>query len=75
MRRDASHDSIRQAANSMKAGAVNRMIVHLTFRFMLLRRAYTKADFERMIGQTSFRTLEIRETPIGLEVLLEKGLS
>jgi len=58
----------------MKAGAVNRMIVYLTFRFMLLRRAYTKADFEQMIGQTSFRNLEIRETLIGLEVLLKKGL-
>jgi ubiquinone/menaquinone biosynthesis C-methylase UbiE len=74
MRRDASQDAIRQAANSMKAGALNRMIVYLTFRFMLLRRAYTKADFEQMIGQTSFRNPEIRETLIGLEVLLKKGM-
>jgi len=58
----------------MKAGAVNRMIVYLTFRFMLLRRAYTKAEFERMNAQTSFRKPEIRETLIRLEVLLEKGL-
>jgi len=56
MRRDASQDSIRQAANSMKAGAVNRMIVYLTFRFMLLRRAYTKAEFERMNAKRAFES-------------------
>jgi ubiquinone/menaquinone biosynthesis C-methylase UbiE len=72
MRRDASQDSIRQAASSMKAGAVNRAIVYLTFRFMLLRRAYTRAEFEQMLGQTGFRKAEIRETLIGLEVSLER---
>jgi ubiquinone/menaquinone biosynthesis C-methylase UbiE len=74
MRRDASQDSIRQAANSMNAGAVNRAIVYLTFRFMLLRRAYTKAEFEGMIAQTGFSRVEIRENLIGLEVLVAKGL-
>lgn len=38
---------------------------------MLLRHACTKAEFEQMIGQTGFRTVEIREAPIGLNVLLE----
>jgi ubiquinone/menaquinone biosynthesis C-methylase UbiE len=72
MRGDASRDSIRQAAKDMKAGEVNRMIVYVTFRFMLVKRAYTRADFERMIGQTGFRVAEIREVMIGLEILLEK---
>jgi hypothetical protein len=40
---------------------------------MLLRRAYTKAEFEQMIGQTGFQEPKIRETLIGLEILLEKG--
>jgi ubiquinone/menaquinone biosynthesis C-methylase UbiE len=72
MRRDASQESIRQAAAGMNAGVVNQAIVYLTFKFMLLRRAYTKAEFEQMIEQTGFGTVEIRETPIGLDVLLEK---
>jgi ubiquinone/menaquinone biosynthesis C-methylase UbiE len=72
MRRDASRDSMKEAARGMKAGAVNQAIVYLTFRFMLLRRAYTKTEFQQMIGQTSFRVVEIREALIGLEVLLEK---
>jgi ubiquinone/menaquinone biosynthesis C-methylase UbiE len=61
MRGDASRGSIRQAANGMKAGALNRTIVYLTFRFMLVKRAYTRADFERMVAQTGFRVAEIRE--------------
>ncbi len=73
LRRDASRDTLKQAARGMKAGAVNQAIVYLTFRFMLTRRAYTKAEFERMAGQTGFQTAEIREDLIGLEVLLEKG--
>jgi ubiquinone/menaquinone biosynthesis C-methylase UbiE len=72
MRGDASRDSIREAAKGMKAWPVNRAIVYLTFRFMLLKRAYTRAEFERMIGQTGFRRVEIRETLIGLEILLGK---
>jgi len=73
MRGDASPDSMKQAAKGLKTGRVNRTFVYLTFRFMLVRRAYTRAEFERMIGQTGFRQLEIRESLIGLEILLGKG--
>jgi ubiquinone/menaquinone biosynthesis C-methylase UbiE len=72
MRRDASHESIRQAAREMNAGSLNRAIVYLTFRFMLLKRAYTKAEFERMIRRTGFSSVDIRENLIGLEILLGK---
>jgi ubiquinone/menaquinone biosynthesis C-methylase UbiE len=72
MRGDASRESMKEAAKGMKAGAVNRAIVYLTFRFMLLRRAYTRAEFEGMIGQSGFRVVEIREISIGLEILLGK---
>jgi hypothetical protein len=51
------------------------MPAYLTFRFMPLRRAYTRAEFERMIGQTGFGMLEIREALIGLEILLGKGMA
>ncbi len=73
MRGDASKDSMKEAARGMKAGALNQAIVYLTFRFMLIRRAYTKAEFEQMIGPTGFPEPEIRETLIGLEVLLQKA--
>jgi ubiquinone/menaquinone biosynthesis C-methylase UbiE len=75
MRRDASPDSMKQAARSLNSGAFNRMFVYLTFRVMLVRRAYTKAEFQRMIAQTGFRKVEIREELIGMEILMEKGLA
>jgi hypothetical protein len=56
----------------MNVGPVNRMITKLTFRFMLLKRAYTRNEFEKMAAQTSFQTAQIREELIGLEVLLKK---
>jgi ubiquinone/menaquinone biosynthesis C-methylase UbiE len=74
LRRDASSDSISAGIDAMRLSAVNRLITKLTFRFMLLKRAYTKVDFERMIARTNFRQAQIREDPFGLEILLAKPL-
>ena len=73
LRRDASRDALSQAVQQMNLGIVNSLMTKATFRFMLLKRAYTKAEFEQMIAQTPFATHEIRENLIGLEVLLNKG--
>jgi ubiquinone/menaquinone biosynthesis C-methylase UbiE len=72
LRRDASMESIKQGVNGMSLGALNRTITKLTFRFMLLKRAYTKSEFEELIAETKFHGVEIREDPIGLEILLSK---
>ncbi len=73
LRRDAPMDSIKQAVTAMHLGAVNAVITKLTFRFMLLKRAYTKSEFEKMIAQTNFRTFDIREDLISLEAALTKS--
>ena len=72
LRRDASVESINQAVNEMSVGAVNGIITKMTFRFMLLKRAYTKRQFEELISKTKFLNPEIRENLIGLEILLSK---
>lgn len=72
LRRDAPMESINKAVTRMKLGGVNGMITKLTFRFMLLKRAYTKKGFEEMIAATKFHEFEIREDLIALEVLLTK---
>ena len=72
LRRDASRESINQAGDDLKVGLVNSVIVKLTFRFMLLKRAYTKGEFEQFVAQTKFAGVRIQEDPIGLEVALEK---
>jgi ubiquinone/menaquinone biosynthesis C-methylase UbiE len=72
LRRDAAKESINQAITDMNLSVINGIITKLTFRFMLLKRAYTKGEFEELISQTKFRHVEIREDLIGLEILLSK---
>ena len=70
LRGDASNESIAQAVNDMNLGAVNAVITKLTFRCMLLKRAYTKAGFEQLISQTRFHPFQVQENLTGLEILL-----
>jgi ubiquinone/menaquinone biosynthesis C-methylase UbiE len=72
LRGDASMESIRQAVGDMNLGRVNAIITRLTFRFMLLKRAYTKSEFGQLISQTGFHDVKIQENPIALEILLSK---
>ena len=73
LRRDASRESIMHAVSAMNLGALNRVITKLTFRFMLLKRAYTKQEFEELISETKFHGIEIRDDLIGLEIWLTKN--
>jgi hypothetical protein len=59
----------------MKLGRVNGIITKLTFEHMLLKRAYTKSEFEKMLSETNFEHTEIRESLTGLEILLGKAAS
>ncbi len=73
LRGDASNESIEEAVNGMNLGAVNGIITKLTFRFMLLKRAYTKRAFEEMVSATKFDGVEIRENLTALEILCSKA--
>jgi len=74
LRRDASRESVRQAVDRMGLGLVNRTLTNLTFRFMLLKRAYTKTEFEQFLSQAGFESVEIIEDLIGVEVWLQRPL-
>jgi hypothetical protein len=52
----------------MRLGAVNAMLTKMAFRYMLLKRAYTKHEFERFVSQTKFESASIQEDLIGLEI-------
>jgi hypothetical protein len=49
---------------------VDRIMTTLAFRFMLLKRAYTRKEFEGLVSTTKFRRVEIQQDLIGLELLL-----
>lgn len=72
LRKDASRESVNEAVGRMCLGRVNTLITKLTFRFMLLKRAYTRIEFEQLLSQTKFDSVEIREDPIGLELSLQR---
>jgi ubiquinone/menaquinone biosynthesis C-methylase UbiE len=72
LRRDASMQSISEAVQGMHLGTVNAMITRLTFRFMLLKRAYTREEFQQLLAQTKFGQINIREDLIGLELALQR---
>jgi ubiquinone/menaquinone biosynthesis C-methylase UbiE len=73
LRRDATQESLSEAVDEMGLGRVNRMITKLTFRFMLLKRAYTRDEFERFLSQTKFEPAGIQQDRIGLELSLRRG--
>lgn len=72
LRKDASKESIAEAVDSMHLSAINSVITKLTFRFMLLKRAYTKAALEGLILETPFRHFGIQEGLTGLEIFLKR---
>lgn len=72
LRRDASPKCINQFIDASSFGRVNKMITKLTFRYMLLRRAYTRREFEDLLLGTKFLSAEIQENLIGLDVMLSK---
>jgi ubiquinone/menaquinone biosynthesis C-methylase UbiE len=73
LRKDTSNESVAKAVDEMKLGAVNTFLTKGAFRFMLLKRAYTKSDFEQMVSETSFDKVDIRESLTGLEIVLTKS--
>jgi ubiquinone/menaquinone biosynthesis C-methylase UbiE len=72
LRRDTPMSAIREYVNGIGIGRINRWMTLLTFRFMLLKRAYTRQEMEQMLAQVPFRRTEIHEAPIGMEVWFEK---
>lgn len=73
LRKDASAESIRQAVEGMNVSRMNAFVTRLTFRFVLLKRAYSRAGFEALIAQTLFTSADIVEDRIGLEVSLHRA--
>jgi ubiquinone/menaquinone biosynthesis C-methylase UbiE len=72
LRKDAPWESIGEYVDSMNVNALNAAFMKLTFRFMLLKRAYTRSGFEKFVAQTRFQRVEIRESLMGLEIELQK---
>jgi ubiquinone/menaquinone biosynthesis C-methylase UbiE len=70
LRRDTPQKEINKHIDAMRVGSVNAALMKWTFRFMLLKRAYTREEFETMIAESGWQKYEIGEAPVGFEVTL-----
>lgn len=72
LRKDTPKEEIDEHIDNMHAGAMNSAFMKLTFRAVLLKRAYTRSEFEKMIAEIRFTNYDIREANVGFEVTLVK---
>jgi len=72
LRGDAPLAAINEAVDRMGMGFFSRWFTRMAFRFMLIRRAYTKSQFEGFLRETQFRSVRIDEKPLGMDIWMEK---
>jgi len=72
LRHDAPMESINHLVDGMGLGPIDRMFTKLTFRWMLLKSAYTREQFQYMLAQAKIPRVEIKEADIGFEILMTK---
>jgi len=72
LRRNASLASINQEVARMGLGLFSAWLTRLAFRYSLLKRAYNKPEFERLLAQTEFGHFMVEEQGIGLDIWLTK---
>jgi hypothetical protein len=72
LRGDASPITINRHVDGMGLSTVNRVLTKLAFRTMLLKSAYTREQFQQMLSQTEFGSVEIAEDGIGFEIRMTK---
>ena len=72
LRKDTPREEIDAYVDNMHVGALNSAFIKLTFRTMLLKRAYTREDFERFIAESGFEKWGIAEAAVGFEITLVK---
>lgn len=72
LRRDTPQKEIDKYIDAMNTGSLNATFMKWTFRFMLLKRAYTHEEFERMVAESGWESAQINEAPLGFEITFTK---
>ena len=72
LRKDASREEIATEVRNMHVSAMNALLTRWTFRFVLLKRAYTRVALEKMVAASRFGTCEIVVDGVGFELQLAK---
>lgn len=73
LRKDASMSDVNAYIKDVGLNWMNSLIYKMTFRYMLIPRAYSNQDFREMASKSEFGgNAEIAESGIGLEITLRK---
>jgi ubiquinone/menaquinone biosynthesis C-methylase UbiE len=72
LRRDASMAMISTYVDRLGVNVWNGLFMKFTFRFMLIRRAYTIQQFKDMLAKVPFSRTWIEANEVGLEAWFEK---
>jgi ubiquinone/menaquinone biosynthesis C-methylase UbiE len=72
LRKDASMDDISAYIKDANIGWANSLIYKVTFRYLLIPRAYSKRQFTELAAASRFGSAEISESGIGFEITLRK---
>jgi ubiquinone/menaquinone biosynthesis C-methylase UbiE len=72
LRKDVSRDEIDNYVHQSGRSRIDAWMTKWTFRHMLLKRAYTREEFIRMVAQSRFGMYQVRVLGLGFEVRLEK---
>ncbi|TMR29116.1 class I SAM-dependent methyltransferase [Nonomuraea zeae] len=72
LRKDVSKEAVDRDVDEMRLRGLSKMFTRYVLRSVLPRRAYLKSEFAALIGHTRFRTFDIQETPLALDVELRK---
>ena len=72
LRKDASMDDISAYIKDANVGWANSLIYKMTFRYLLIPRAYSRRQFIEMAGSSRFGAADISESGIGFEITLRK---
>ena len=72
LRRDASAEGIAAEIDGMKLNPIDAFLTRLTFRYFLLRHAYTRVEIEALVARTKFERCTVECNNIGMEITLVK---
>lgn len=68
LRHDASWDEIVSYVDGLKLSAWNSWVTKMTFKHMLLKRAYTEQKIESLAAASDFGSCEIIKNQVGMEI-------
>ena len=72
LRKDATREEIASEVRQMRLSRFNAFLTRWTFRFVLLKRAYTRAALEKMVAESRFGACTIETDGIGFELRLSR---